>query len=304
MPQPIVLSGREEPRYEHGSIYFVGTATVILRYAGFTILTDPNFLHQGDHVHLGYGLRATRRTNPAIDFSQLPEIDLVLLSHLHEDHFDKLVQRELDRSIPILTTPKAARALARKGFRAAIGIDTWDWQTFSKSSARLHITSMPGRHGPPVLSRVLPPVMGSLIEFEGPTGATAIRLYISGDTLVYDQLREIPKRYPDIDLALMHLGGTRVLGILVTMDGKQGVEAIRLINPRLTLPIHYDDYTAFKSPLDEFAREVTAAGLQDRVHYLHRGETYVFDIRRERLDQGRGESVERESEQPSAHPPH
>lgn len=40
---------------EQGSIFFVGTATVILEYAGFTVPTDPNFLHSGDHVHLGYG---------------------------------------------------------------------------------------------------------------------------------------------------------------------------------------------------------------------------------------------------------
>jgi hypothetical protein len=40
-----------------GSVFFVGTATVILRYAGFTILTDPNFLHARDHVHLGCSSR-------------------------------------------------------------------------------------------------------------------------------------------------------------------------------------------------------------------------------------------------------
>ena len=44
-----------------GSIFFVGNATVILRYAGFTILTDPNFLHRGDH--LAHGMTAARRTN-------------------------------------------------------------------------------------------------------------------------------------------------------------------------------------------------------------------------------------------------
>lgn len=42
-----------KPDYASGSLFFIGTATVLLRYAGFTILTDPNFLHQGDHVHLG-----------------------------------------------------------------------------------------------------------------------------------------------------------------------------------------------------------------------------------------------------------
>ena len=41
---------------DRGSILFVGTATMIIRFAGFTILTDPNFLHAGDHAHIGYGM--------------------------------------------------------------------------------------------------------------------------------------------------------------------------------------------------------------------------------------------------------
>ena len=78
-----------------GSIFFVGNATVILSYAGFTILTDPNLLHRGDHVHLGYGMTAARRTDPALELEALPPIDFVLLSHMHKDHFD----REVDRSV-------------------------------------------------------------------------------------------------------------------------------------------------------------------------------------------------------------
>jgi L-ascorbate metabolism protein UlaG (beta-lactamase superfamily) len=125
--------------------------------------------------------------------------------------------------------------------------------------------------------------MGSMVEFDGPAGGNAVRLYISGDTLVYRDLREIPRRYPTIDLGLLHLGGTRVLGLYVTMNGKQGVEALRLVNPHVALPIHYDDYSRFKSPLEDFAREVAAAGLEDRVHYLQRGETYVFEVPESRL---------------------
>jgi hypothetical protein len=62
----------EDPDFANGSVFFVGTATVPIRYAGFTILTDPNFLHQGDHVHLGYGLISRRQTNPAIEIEDLP----------------------------------------------------------------------------------------------------------------------------------------------------------------------------------------------------------------------------------------
>ena len=107
-----------------GSILFVGTATVILRYAGFTILTDPNFLHRGDHVHLGHGMTATRRTDPALELEALPPVDLVVLSHMHEDHFDREVEQKLDRGLPIVTTPHAAADLTSKGFRAAKALST------------------------------------------------------------------------------------------------------------------------------------------------------------------------------------
>ena len=105
-----------------------------------------------------------------------------------------------------------------------------------------------------------------------------LRVYITGDTLIFDDLRQIPQRYPGVDIALLHLGGTRIAGILLTMDAEQGVRALRLIAPRMAIPIHYDDYTVFKSPLNDFQRAVEAAGLQDRVHYLDRGQTYSFSL--------------------------
>jgi L-ascorbate metabolism protein UlaG (beta-lactamase superfamily) len=101
-------------------------------------------------------------------------------------------------------------------------------------------------------------------------------MYITGDTLVMDALKEIPRRYPDIDLALLHLGGTRVLGILVTMDAEQGVEILQIVNPNRAIPIHYNDYDVFKSPLSDFRQAVETAGLENRVHYLSHGETYNF----------------------------
>lgn len=262
-----------------GSIFFVGTATVLLRYAGWTILTDPNFLHKGDHVHLGYGLTSKRLTDPAMELDALPSLDFIVLSHLHGDHFDQLVEERLDKTIPIVTTPRAASGLSRKGFRATHPLQTWESLTVQKGEERVRVTALPARHGPPVLAGLLPQTMGSLIEFLTPGGATAFRLYISGDTLVYDQIQEIPKRFPDIDLGLFHLGGTMILGmVMVTMDARQGVEAIRIINPSEAIPIHFDDYTVFKSPLADFKAAVAAAGLGARVRYLDRGETYEFEV--------------------------
>ncbi|MDX2231114.1 MAG: MBL fold metallo-hydrolase [Leptolyngbyaceae cyanobacterium bins.349] len=263
--------------FDTGSIFFVGNATVILRYAGFTILTDPNFLHQGDHVHLGYGLKSVRLTNPAIELEDLPPIDFVLLSHLHEDHFDRLVAAKLNKSTPIVSTHQATQALQKMGFQSLYPLDTWEKLTIRKGHATLLLTSVPARHGPPVINKALPCVMGSLLELQT-DGTSRFRIYITGDTLIYDDIKEIPKRFPDIDLALLHLGGTQVFGIWLTMNAKHGVEMIRIIAPRKAIPIHYNDYHVFKSPLEEFVAAVQAAGLENQVDYINPGETYTFQV--------------------------
>ena len=268
----------ENPEFGSGSVYFVGNATVLIRYAGFTILTDPNFLHAGDHVHLGYGLTSTRRTNPAVEVEELPPLDFVMLSHLHGDHFDRVAERKLNKAISIISTRHATSYLEKVGFTRTVALETWEPIEVRKGGATLRLTAMPGTHGPGPLGAVLPPVVGSMLDFGDEEGGTHLRMYISGDTLIHERLREIPRRFPDVDLALLHLGGTRVLGIMVTMDAEQGVEAMRIVDPRTTIPIHYNDYEAFKSPLEDFKQIVSEAGLQDRVHYLSHGDTYEFEI--------------------------
>src|ERR671920_61518 len=176
MSEVLVLPRRnEDPDFGNGSIFFVGTATVIIRYAGFTILTDPNFLHQGDHVHLGYGLVSRRQTNPALEMEDLPPLDFVLLSHMHGDHFDRVAERKLNKATPIVSTRHAVAYLRRKGFTATHALRTW--------------------------------------------------------------------------------------------------EALTIIEPRTAIPIHYNDYTVFRSSLEDFRRAVVEAGLEDRVHYLSHGDT-------------------------------
>ena len=268
----------DAPEFGSGSIFFVGNATVLIRYAGFTILTDPNFLHAGDHVHLGYGLTSVRRTNPAVEIEELPPLDFVMLSHLHGDHFDRVAERKLNKAIPIISTRHATSYLEKVGFTRTHALETWEPIEVRKGGATLRLTAMPGTHGPGPLGAVLPPVVGSMLDFGDEEGGTHLRMYISGDTLIHERLREIPRRFPDVDLALLHLGGTRVLGIMVTMDAEQGVEAMRIVDPRTTIPIHYNDYEAFKSPLEDFKQIVSEAGLQDRVHYLSHGDTYEFEI--------------------------
>jgi L-ascorbate metabolism protein UlaG (beta-lactamase superfamily) len=267
------VDGRPTPDAD-GKLLFVGTATTVISYGELNLLTDPNFLHQGQRAYLGYGLSSKRLTEPALSLDDLPELDAVLLSHMHGDHWDRVTRRGLNRDLPIITTPHASKRLQRRGFPRATGLRTWGQQSVIHGGTMVRITAMPGRHAPRPAARLLPPVMGSMLEFGPLDGTVALRLYITGDTLLIEDLDEIPRRYPDIDTGVFHLGGTTLPGgLMVTMNGRQGADLLELIDPRAVVPIHYDDYGVFKSPLSEFRTEINRRKLTDRVTYVERGET-------------------------------
>ena len=259
------------PAAPAGSLTFVGTATTVMTLGPFTLLTDPNFLRRGQRAYLGRGLWTKRLTDPAMGIAQLPPLDAVVLSHLHGDHWDRVARQQLSKSVPLLTTRHAARRLGPRGFPAD-GMDTWEQRELRKDGQELRVIAVPAVHARGVLGRLLPPVMGSVIEHHV-DGRLARRIYVSGDTLTGDHVDAIAERFPDIDAAVVHLGGTRVLTSTVTMDAAQGVDFLKRITATTAIPIHYDDYRIFRSSLSEFLAEADAAGLAGQVTEVRRGTT-------------------------------
>ncbi|KAK4970503.1 hypothetical protein LTR66_011556 [Elasticomyces elasticus] len=179
-----------------------------------------------------------------------------------------------------------------------VDIATHDSSSADKAPA-IKVTGMPGKHVPQGLLSMandllgaVPPTNGWMVELgrvdkgKGEESfENGYRIYISGDTLMVDELKEIPERYKgqNIDLMLIHLGGTTIPSpkiplLMVTMDAKQGIELVRLINPDMTIPIHYDDYDVFLSPLDDFKKVMEEAGLSQKVVYLDRKDQYKFKV--------------------------
>jgi L-ascorbate metabolism protein UlaG (beta-lactamase superfamily) len=115
-----------------------------------------------------------------------------------------------------------------------------------------------------------------MLEFS--SAGTTRRLYVSGDTLLVDELNEIPVRFSSIDAGVLHLGGTRLpagpklpFGLTVTMDAQQGADVVELLKLPKMIPVHFDDYGVFASPLADFTQEMTRRGIADRIIELERG---------------------------------
>ncbi len=249
---------------------FIGNATTLVRLGSFTFLTDPNFIRRGQRAYLGWGLWTRRLRDPALRPEQLPSLDLVLLSHLHGDHFDRVARAGLDRAAPVLSTPEAARRLDSWGF-ATEALRTWEHHSVVKDEEELRITAVPAVHARGVLGRMLPPVMGSIVEHVV-AGSVRRRVYFSGDTLTGAHVDDVRERFPDIDAAVVHLGGTRVLLRTVTMDGAMGVDFVERSRPSVVVPVHHDDYTVFRSPLSDFVDRASARGLAAELRCVERGQ--------------------------------
>jgi L-ascorbate metabolism protein UlaG (beta-lactamase superfamily) len=257
------------------TLEFVGTATTLLRLGPHTLLTDPDFRPQGRRAYLGKGLFSRRLTEPALQPEDLPRLAGVLLSHLHGDHFDSVARHRLERDLPVLTTPAASRKLRSWGFSEAEGMTEWQRSTLADG---LTVTSVPGQHAPSYARALLPPVMGSVVEVDDDGSGRPFRLYITGDTLFRPWLRDVVDRVGAPDAMVIHLGGTRALGILVTMDGEQGADLVDLISPPVVVPVHHDDYTLFRSPLSDFLHACRTRGIAERVRTVRRGETVPLNV--------------------------
>ena len=190
---------------------------------------------------------------------------------------DRIATKSMPKDVPVVTTPEAARCLAKRGFTDTSDLRPWQIHELTSGTSTLRITSVPGVHGPGPLARLLPQVMGSVLELvrSDVAGNEVVwRGYISGDTLFRPSLGEVLERCGPLDVLIPHLGGTRIPpGILVTMDARQGADLVELLKPPVTVPVHYDDYTVFRSPLGDFVAEVAQRRLPGEIRTVGRGQT-------------------------------
>ena len=106
---------------------WLGHSTVLINFFGVTILTDPVlFPRIGIRLPL-LTIGPKRLTKPALEWNELPPIDLVLLSHAHFDHFDmrtlhclsrrSQAKADFDSSTAVITAPRTSDLLRWMRFR-------------------------------------------------------------------------------------------------------------------------------------------------------------------------------------------
>jgi L-ascorbate metabolism protein UlaG (beta-lactamase superfamily) len=249
----------------------IGGPTLLVEAHGWRILSDPTFDPPGRRYSFGWGTSSTKTAGPAVAAADLPPLDLVLLSHDHHaDNLDYAGRQLLPGARSVVTTPSGARRLAAPHVQ---GVAAWESTSVSAPGLPdLTITATPCRHGPP-LSR---PIAGQVVGFALQWAGDPAVVWISGDTVLYDGVREVASRL-DVDVAVLHLGSVRfgLTGPLrYSMSGRDALELIQLVKPRVAVPVHFEGWSHFSE--QESALHTALGGapadVRTRLRWLTRGE--------------------------------
>ena len=198
-------------------IVFLGHATILIEVGGVRLLTDP--LLRARVAHL-------RRHTAPVDLSVSARPDAALISHLHHDHLDLASLRLLGSDMPLLVPVGAGAWLRRRGFETVTEMRVGEVARVGAVA----ITAMEARHD----GRRYPG--GPRAEALGYLVGGRQEVYFAGDTELFEGMCSGPLR---LDVALLPVAGWgRKLGP-GHMDPLDAARAVRLLKPRVAIPMHW-----------------------------------------------------------------
>ena len=236
---------------------------MLIEVGGLRLLTDPTFDVAGtDYPTSLYTLHKLR--SPAVSLDAIGKIDAVLLSHDHHfDNLDNLGRRFLATGGTVFTTAIGKERLGGN----AESLDPWQKTFVQNDSSSVSITGTPARHGPPHADRG--PVVGFVLQNEESGKA----LYLSGDTVWYEGVAEVGKRF-DVGIAVLFMGAACVPEVgpdHLTFTADEGVDFARAFPNAKIVPVHYEGWAHFVESKREIDAAFAGAGIADRLIWLEPG---------------------------------
>lgn len=260
------------------TLTWIGHSSFLIQYDGFNILTDP---HMTDRASPFSWAGPKRAVPPGLKIDELPEIDLILLSHNHYDHLDLPTLEAIkarQHEAPMIFAPEGmAGWLKRQGYPAK-ELAWWDTDDFSGWK----LSSVPGQHfsGRWLTDRNETHWCGWVMQHQ----STGFSLYFVGDTGYSDDFKKIGSRFESFDLSLIPIGAYEPRWFMkpVHVNPEEAVQIHRDVASRFSIGMHWGTFKLTDEPLDEPPRKLKqalrAAGIADSTFItLQHGQTIHLD---------------------------
>ena len=255
---------------------WIGHATVLINFFGITILTDPVLFPRIGIRLPGLTIGPKRLTAPALQFHELPRIDLILLSHAHFDHFDLRTLNRFDKKTCVITAPNTADLLKWTRLRDITELcwgETKVLNIGSQTKGTIAIRAFQVKHwGARTQRDTHRGYNGYLIERNGR------RVLFAGDTALTDTFAEL-RKYGPIDLAIMSIAAYNPW-IWNHCTPEQAIEMADAAGARFIMPVHHQTFRLSFEPLREPIERFEAAlrDQPDRIALREIGESFVLTL--------------------------
>ena len=228
----------------HTSFTWIGHASVLIQLDGKNILTDPIWSERCSPISF---LGPKRYTNPGIKLEDLPPINIIIISHNHYDHMDLPTLKELDKRFkPTIYVGLGNKEfLQGEGLSNVVELDWWD----IRMEKDLKITFTPTQHfsGRGLFDRA-ETLWGSYV-IEGKSES----VYFAGDTGYFAGFKEIAKRFPKIDVAILPIGAYEPRDFMkpIHLNPEDTIQTFQDLGAKYLLPMHYLTFVLTDEALDE-----------------------------------------------------
>ena len=234
---------------------WVGGPTFLLHIGSFRLLSDP-MLAKGPVAFYMNGHPTTGEDNaPITRAAPLPHVDiqpldLVLITHLHSDHFDSAARKTLPKDSFLIAPADQIDSPKLSTFTRRRALGWWQEILLEKNGEALRITALPARHSHhPLTNEELGTVNGYALQYS--TAGNTYTIYWTGDTVWFEEIREIKERLGEVDLLVPHMGAVGKDGPwgLMTLDSEEAAKVVEVMQPRLIIPIHYHTFSHYTEPI-------------------------------------------------------
>ncbi|SMD32508.1 L-ascorbate metabolism protein UlaG, beta-lactamase superfamily [Reichenbachiella faecimaris] len=238
-----------------------GHSSALIKIDGKTILADPVF---GERASM-FSFMGPKKFafSHQMDVNQLPDVDLVIISHDHYDHLDYPTISQLKDKVKLFYVPLGVASHLESWGISAENIKTFDWWDEASLDENVKLTFAPTRHfSGRGLTDKFTTLWGSwVIEGSGQ------KLYFSGDSGYFPGFKEIGKKFGGFDLALMECGAyNRENWPDIHMLPEQSVQAALDVQARIAMPIHWGKFNLalhlWKDPIQRFIKAAQLNNLQ------------------------------------------
>jgi L-ascorbate metabolism protein UlaG (beta-lactamase superfamily) len=242
------------PRVEGGGlrITMVNHSTLLIQQRGINLLTDPIWSERASPLRW---IGPKRHRRPGVAWDDLPEIDMVLISHNHYDHLDLPTLRLLEgRGKPAFLVPMGVGRLLRD---ERIGpVQEFDWGgRAAVGGCAVHC--VPAQHfsGRRLFDRNATLWCGYVIECAGRT------VYFAADTGFGEHFVWIREKFGAPDVALLPIGAYEPRWFMspVHMAPAEAVQAHRILGARTSIAIHHGTFRLTDEALDTPKRALMEA---------------------------------------------